>query len=169
MSETVPENVTQPYAVLVRQLHPNLSISLTAVSIIDSLIVYLFELIVQNSNSNRCNIMRDTVLSLFPGELAGLAVKIGTEAIYKTHPHQVFTPDVVQRRLGSEADSGGDTAPFIAAVLEFIAAEIIEQAGDDAIHFEETEITPRHIQIAMYSDVELDKLFDGVTRCASKG
>lgn len=61
------------------------------------------------------------------------------------------------------ADRIGASAPvFIAAVLEYLAAEILESAGDCAKGEGKKKITPRHIHLAKMRDEELDRLLGRV-------
>jgi len=52
---------------------------------------------------------------------------------------------------------------YLAAVLEYLTAEIIEIAGNEAHDQKRQRITPRHIQLAVRSDQELHKLVSDVT------
>ncbi|KAG0425206.1 hypothetical protein HPB47_027609 [Ixodes persulcatus] len=55
-------------------------------------------------------------------------------------------------------------APFyLAAVLEHLAAEVLKLAGNAARHKKKTWIIPRHLQLAICNDEELNKLLCGVT------
>ena len=52
------------------------------------------------------------------------------------------------------------------AVLEYLAAEVLELAGNAARDNKKTRIVPRHIQLAVRNDEELSKLLSGVTIAA---
>ena len=47
---------------------------------------------------------------------------------------------------------------FIAAVLEYLTCEILELAGNAADEHNKKTITPRHLQLALGNDDELNKL-----------
>ncbi|NXT96529.1 H2A protein, partial [Anhinga rufa] len=54
-------------------------------------------------------------------------------------------------------------ALYLAAVLEYLSAEILELAGKAARENKKARILPRHIQLAVRNDDELNKLFCCVT------
>ena len=52
---------------------------------------------------------------------------------------------------------------YLTAVIEYLVAEVLELAGGQAKDYKKTRITPRHIQLAVRSDLELNDLLKDVT------
>ena len=63
-------------------------------------------------------------------------------------------------RKGNYSSRVGGGAPvYMAAVLEYIVAEVLELAGNAAKDNKKSRIVPRHIQLAVRNDDELNQFF----------
>uniref|UniRef100_A0A8C8BK60 Histone H2A n=1 Tax=Otus sunia TaxID=257818 RepID=A0A8C8BK60_9STRI len=81
---------------------------------------------------------------------AGLQFPVG-------HVHRLLKRGNYASRISPGA------AIFLAAVLEYLTAEILELSGNAARENKKARILPRHIQLAVRNDEELNKLFSSVT------
>ncbi|KAK2955345.1 putative Histone H2A-IV [Blattamonas nauphoetae] len=65
---------------------------------------------------------------------------------------------------GNYCERIGSGAPiYLAAVLEYLTAEILELAGNAAKEHKKARIVPRHVLLAVRNDEELSKLLGHVT------
>ena len=107
-----------------------------------------------------------TTASIMSGRGKGGKAKGGKSKTRSTRAGLQFPVGRIHRllRKGNYAERVGAGAPvYLAAVMEYLAAEVLELAGNAARDNKKSRIIPRHLQLAIRNDEELNKLLSGVT------
>lgn len=131
--------------------------------------------------------VQTSVRLLFPDELSKYAVSEGTKSVIKYNASKDDEPskksektapvsrsasagltfpvtrvENIMRSLSNVERVSGTAAVYMAAVLEYVIAELLEIAGRVTAESKKMRITPRHIKLAILNDAELSRLFSGV-------
>lgn len=168
-----------------KQTRADIEISKKAMSIANELVMFLFEQLAEESvrathrSTMRWQSVKTATSLVFPeGELKKHALMEGDRAMHKyvyvpvyrgnvkkTWPERIgvsFPVGRIKRYLtesftGKRVDVGA--AIYVAAVLEYIVAEVMELSGQSAIDNKTRRINPRDIYSTCCHDEELRKLF----------
>jgi len=175
---------------VMKDMHPELSISSEAMSVLNDFVKDMFSRLARKSSENAKDCGKNTMsahevkaatLMLLTGQLGQHAACEGAKAVEKfssstrapgskvTSKSKTaglqFPVGRISRYLhgGEYTSRVGATAPvYMAAVIEYLVAELVEIAGNAASCNGSKRITPRHIQMARCGDEELRKLLSGI-------
>ena len=174
---------------VLHQVHPDQGISSLALNTMNSMVCFCCDnlcrttqLLMKNANKNMISVLDiETAVKIYlPGESSRHALSEGKKAVqtYKTNIKNKqltsrsakakleFSVSRIDKHIRSniECKKMNQEAPvFLAAVLEYLAAETLELAGNLARDSKRLRIIPRDIIMVISNDEELNNIFKHVT------
>lgn len=173
------------------QVHPETGISMSAMNTMDGMLKNTFYnlcaevsrlCLMNKAQTANSRMVQSAVRLCFPGELAKHAVSEGTKAItaltakgsgtvkkrtsLSARAHLQFSAGRVKRmmkKMRVAARLSSAASVYMTAVLEYLAAEVLELAGNAARDNKKARVNGRFITLAVRHDSELDKLFKNDT------
>ena len=170
---------------VLKQVHPDTGISKNGVTQLNSIITSIGEELSKRAREVTVRQKKQTVTpsdvqfavnAILPEQLAKHATSEGQKAVTKFKPEKqekgargplshkagiTFPPtrSVKLLKASSNLRVGKVSGVYLAAVLEYLSAEMLELAGNTARDNKKMRITPRHIFLAVSNDEELKQLF----------
>jgi len=180
---------TYIYKVL-KQVHPDTGISRKAMLVMNDFVIDIIKRVGEEAR-NLCELFQKKTLTsreiqtavrlTFKGELAKHAVSEGTKAVTKFTASDKMSgggKTTMSLKAGLQfpvgrirtflkthhyADRIGRGAPvYLTAVTEYMVAEVLELAGNASRDNKKARIVPRHLQLAVRNDEELNNMLSKV-------
>ncbi len=177
---------TYVYKVL-KQVHPDTGISGPALESANQLVHFTLKKIMKHVNVVKTKVGVSTVSTALvksglqlclPGELLKHSIAEGTKAVAKYQVSTLkkssaaaraglqFPPARVSKEMrsvtaGCKCRLTAGAPIFLAAVLEYLVAEVLELAGNISRDMKKVRIISRHLSLAVSNDEELEKFYKG--------
>ena len=157
------------------QVHPALKIAPKTIELLHSHITSTLDKFVEDMTASKkeegvtFEAVSEALWRLLPGELAKHAASEASKYYYEDHDKLQFNTDDTHFLLHSRIESGTvdlKAAAALTAIMEYLAAEILEVAGYEARQEAGgTQLLPHHVQTAIRRDVELASVFSPKEAC----